>query len=149
MIQEQLRKAGLTVDVVTLDDGGIFQHYAKGDYDTIYYGIASSASDPGLNFGFWLSSGDYHFWNPNQAAPSTDWERRIDDLMNRQAQIPDLAGRQKLFAEVQQIFVDEMPAIYLVASKVTLTISERVLNPRPAPQIPQLLWSAESLAARQ
>ena len=41
-----------------------------------------------------------------------------------------------------------MPAIYFVTPKVTLAVSARVVNPQPAPQIPQLLWSADSLAAK-
>ena len=31
--------------------------------------------------------------------------------------------------------------------KVTLAVSTRVRNPQPAPQLPQLLWSADTLAA--
>jgi hypothetical protein len=48
---------------------------------------------------------------------------------------------------VQRVLADEMPGIYLVAPKVTLAISSRVVNPQPAPQLPQLLWSADTLAA--
>ena len=146
VLQEQLRQAGIAIDIVPLDQGALFERFAKGDYDTIYYGIQSSAIDPALSSGFWLSSGDYHFWNRNQKAPATDWERRIDDLMRQQAETFDLAERRRLFTEVQQIFVDQMPAIYLVTPKVTLAVSARVVNPQPAPQIPQLLWNADSLA---
>ena len=45
-------------------------------------------------------------------------------------------------------FVDELPALYFVAPKITIAISSRVVNPRPALQIPQLLWSADTLASR-
>ena len=148
VLQEQLRQAGITVDIVPLDQGALFARFAKGDFDAIYYGIQASALDPALNPGFWLSSGDYHFWNRNQKTPATEWERRIDDLMRQQAETFDLEERRRLFTEVQRIVVDEMPAIYFVTPKVTLAISDRVVNPQPAPQIPQLLWSADSLAAR-
>jgi len=53
----------------------------------------------------------------------------------------------RLFTEVQKILADEMPAIYFVTPKVTLAVSSRVRNPQPAPQLPQLLWSADTLAA--
>ena len=148
VLQEQLRRVGLAVDVVTLDLNALGQRWGKGDYDAIYYGVQSSATDPALSPQFWLSSGNFHFWNPGQAAPATAWERQIDDLMRRQAAAPQLAERQRLFAEVQQILADELPAIYFAAPKVTLAISSRVVNPRPAPQIPQLLWSADTLATR-
>ncbi len=146
MIQEQLRQAGIAVDIVPMDPGGLLQRFTRGNYEAIYYGIQSSATDPALSAGFWLSSGDYHFWNPEQKSPATDWERRIDELMRRVAEPSDLEERRRVFTEVQRIFVDELPAIYLVTPKVTIAVSTRVLNPQPAPQIPQLLWNADSLA---
>ncbi len=112
VIQEQLRQSGLTVDLVPLDQGAMLQRYTQGNYDSIYFGIQASAMDPALNPGFWMSSGNFHFWNPGQKAPSSDWERRIDDLMRRQGTTPQLAERQRLFAEAQRIFIEELPAIY-------------------------------------
>jgi hypothetical protein len=57
------------------------------------------------------------------------------------------AERRQLFVEVQKIFGDELPGIYFVAPRVILAVGRRVQNPRPALQIPQLLWSAETLRA--
>lgn len=147
VVQEQLRQAGIVVDVVPLDPSGLFQRFTEGNYDSIYFGIQASATDPALNAGFWMSSGVWHVWNPGQKTPATDWERRMDDLMTRNSTSPDQAERVRLFTELQKIFVDEMPAIYFVTPKVTLAVSPRVRNPRPAPQLPQLLWSADTLAA--
>lgn len=147
VLQEQLRQAGIAIDIVTLDQGGLFQRFAQRNYDTIYFGVQASATDPALNAGFWMPSGEWHFWNPEQKVPATDWERRIDDLMRQQVENPDLAERRRLLTEVQRILADEMPGIYLVAPKVTIAISARVVNPQPAPQLPQLLWSADTLAA--
>jgi peptide/nickel transport system substrate-binding protein len=146
VLQEQLRQAGVAVDIVPLEPGGLLQRFTQGNYEAIYYGIQSSATDPALSAGFWLSSGGFHFWNPEQKSAATDWERRIDELMRRVAENSDLEERRRLFTDVQRIFVDEMPAVYLVTPKVTLAVSTRVVNPQPAPQIPQLLWSADSLA---
>lgn len=147
VLQEQLRLAGLSVDVTGLDPGALFERWSRGDYDAIYFGVQASATDPGLNPQFWQSSGNFHFWNPRQPVPATDWERRIDDLFRRQGAAPALDERKRLMTEAEQVLVEELPAIYFVAPKVTLATSTRVLNPRPAPQIPQLLWSADTLAA--
>jgi peptide/nickel transport system substrate-binding protein len=147
VLQEQLRQLGLGVDIVALDPGGIFQRWQKGDYDAIYFGLQASSTDPALNADFWLSSGSYHFWNPSQATPATPWEGRIDELMREQVSATDLARRQNVFAEIQRILGDELPSIYFVAPRVTLATSPRVANATPAPQIPQLLWSADTLAS--
>jgi len=146
VIQEQLRQAGVGVDIVTLDPGGLFQRFGQANYDTIYFGVQATATDPALNPSFWLSSGEWHFWNPGQKTPASDWERRLDQLMHQQAQSPSLDERKRLFTEAQRILADELPVIYFVTPKVTLAISSRVVNPTPAPQLPQLLWSAESIA---
>jgi peptide/nickel transport system substrate-binding protein len=146
VLQEQLRQVGLGVDVVALDVGALVQRWSLGDYDTIYFGVQSSATDPALSPQLWLSSGNHHFWNPEQKAPATEWERRTDELFRQQAAELRVPERQRLIAEAVRILEDEVPAIYLVAPKVTLTVSSRVANPRPAPQIPQLLWS-DALAA--
>jgi peptide/nickel transport system substrate-binding protein len=146
MLQEQLRQVGLAVDVVGMDPGALGQRWQQGDYDAIYFGVQSSQTDPALTTQFWLSSGLFHFWNPRQPAPATAWEQEIDALMQRQSATFDPAERRRLFAEVQRIFNAEMPAIYFAAPKVTIGVSSRVLNEQPAAQIPQLLWSADTLA---
>ncbi len=146
VLQEQLRQIGITVDIAGLDPGALFDRWSRGDYDAIYFGVQSSATDPALNPQFWLSSGNFHFWNPRQPSPSTEWEKQIDDLFTRQARSLDLAERQQLVTEAQTVLVTELPAIYFVAPQVTLVTSTRVANARPAPQIPQLLWSADTLA---
>ncbi len=146
MIQEHLRQVGIRVDVAALDPGALMQRWQKRDYDSIYFGVQASSTDPAVGWAdFWFSSGAFHPWNPGQKTPATDWEARIDELMRRQATAPTLAERQRLFAEVQRIFGDALPAIYLVAPRVTLAVSSRVANPQPALQIPQLLWRAETL----
>ncbi len=147
MIQQQLRAVGLGVDVVLLDAQAIPRRWIEHDYDAIYFGVQSGATDPALNMQFWLSSGYLHFWNPSQPTPATDWERQIDDLMHRQAMTTDQGERRRLFAEAEVLFSTYLPAIYFVAPKTTIAVSARVANPSPAPQIPQLLWSADTLAS--
>ncbi|MEP6592310.1 MAG: hypothetical protein ABJC51_01390, partial [Acidobacteriota bacterium] len=83
---------------------------------------------------------------PRQPSPATDWEKRIDELFLQQAQSQTLSERQQLMTEAQAILVEELPAIYFVAPEVTIVTSTRVRNPQAAPQIPQLLWSADTLA---
>jgi peptide/nickel transport system substrate-binding protein len=146
MVQEQLRQVGIAVDVVGLDPPAIFQRYLKGDYDAIYFGVQGTFTDPAMQPGFWLSSGLFHFWNPQQPTPATEWERRIDELIAAHGRTFDPAERQRLFADVQRIFGEQLPALYFVAPKVTIAVSSRVANEQPAPQVPQLLWSADTLA---
>lgn len=146
MIQEHLRQVGIAVDLVTVDVGTIPKLWMARDYDAIYFGVQASSTDPALSPDFWLSSGSFHFWNPAQQTPATEWEARMDGLMRQMAASPVVSERQRLFAEMQRIIGEELPAIYFVAPKVTLAISPRVGNPTPVVQPPQLLWTAETLS---
>ena len=68
--------------------------------------------------------------------------------MRVQMTASDLTARQRAFAEVQKILAEEVPSIYFVAPRVILVTSRKVRNATPAPQIPQLLWNADSLAVQ-
>jgi len=142
MIQEQLRLAGITVDLVPLDVPSIFGRFGKGDYESIYHGFQASSFDPAMNLDFWLSGGSMHLWNFGPPAP---WERTIDDLMQRQAAASSLAERQRLFGEVQKVFGENLPAIYFVAPKVWVATSRRVGGAVPVLLDPKILWNAATL----
>ena len=144
MLQEQLRLAGLTVDVAALDPQSLFGRFGKGDYESIYYGFQASAFDPAMNLDFWLSRGSAHVWNTGAPAP---WEKAIDDLMQRQVAAPTLAERQRLFAEVQKIFGENLPEICFVAPKVSVATSKRVGGALPVLLDPKILWNPATLYA--
>jgi peptide/nickel transport system substrate-binding protein len=146
VIQEHLRQVGIAVDIAAIDAASIPPRWMAGDYDAIYFGIQSGATDPALNREVWLSSGPFHFWNPGQQTPATEWEARIDDLIGRLSASQSPHERQRLFAEVQRIMGEEVPSIYFVAPKVMLAVSRRVENATPVLQIPQLLWGADTLS---
>jgi peptide/nickel transport system substrate-binding protein len=148
VIQEQLRKAGIAVDVVGLDVPSMFGRFSSGDYESIYFGFQASALDPALNLDFWLSSGENHVWTAGQLSPAAPWEKGIDDLMQRMAAAGSLPERQRLFAEVQKIFGENLPGIYFVAPKVTVALGKRVGGATPVLLSPQLLWSADTLYVR-
>ena len=144
-LQEELRKVGLGVDVVTLELPAVIDRVTRGEYDGAYFGLNASDTDPASNLDFWLSSGAFHAWNPNQRAPATDWEHQIDDLMQRQVTALSLAERRKLFSDVQRVFAEHLPTIYFVAPRVFVATSSRVGSVRPALLQPTVLWNADLL----
>jgi peptide/nickel transport system substrate-binding protein len=146
VLQEQFKAVGVGLDIVGLEMGAIIQRWQKADYESVFHGFDSSATDPAMNLDFWMSAGALHFWNPSQPSPATPWERRIDELMGQQATMANLGDRQRLFAEVQRVFGEEVPALYFVAPVITLAASPRVQNLVPAAQNPHFLWNADRLA---
>jgi peptide/nickel transport system substrate-binding protein len=146
IVQEQLRRIGIRMDVVALEPRTIFGQWSAGDYEAVYFGIEPDSFDPGRNMDFWLSSGGFHLWNPRQATPATSWEARIDQLMQKQSTTTEPTERQRLFAEVQRIFHEQVPALYFAAPKVTIATSTRVKGVTASPIAPSVLWNAEMLS---
>jgi peptide/nickel transport system substrate-binding protein len=147
VIHDELKKIGVTVDVVPLDAGALISRFLSGaNYDAVYFTVATTDTDPAINPDFWFSSGTARVWNLAQKTPATDWERRIDALMTRQIASPDEAERKRLFDEVQKIFAEHLPTIQFVAPRLYAAASTRVTNLRPSLIRPQLLWAPESVA---
>jgi peptide/nickel transport system substrate-binding protein len=149
-IQQELRKIGLSVDIVPLEGNALIQRFISGkDYDAVYFHLTSTSPDPALNADFWLSSGPAHVWNRSQKTPATDWEGQIDALMARNASALDETVRKATFIEAQKIFAAHQPMVYFAAPRVFVAASSRLMNLTPAISRPQLLWAADTIAVRR
>lgn len=148
-VRDALQKVGVALDVVPIEANTLVDQMVKGTFEAIHFGYNQSDLDPALNHDFWLSSGAAHIWNMAQATPATAWEKQIDELMAKQAAITDQAERKRLFAEVQRIFGEQVPALYFAAPRFYMGVSSRTLNLKPSILRPNLLWAADSIAVRQ
>jgi peptide/nickel transport system substrate-binding protein len=144
VVQEHLRQVGIAVDVIGLQQGEIVARYTAGDFDAIYFGGRSLSRDP--NMSFWLSSGGFHYWNPGQTTPGTEWESRIDTLVKQQLTTVDSTERRRLFAEAQRILAEQLPALWFVAPRAIVPVSGRVRGATPSIFFPPVLWNAERLS---
>lgn len=146
VIREELKAIGLTMDVVTLEGGAVYQAVMSSKYDAIYFHPSATDTDPATTPDFWFSSGVSHFWNMAQPKPATDWERQVDDLMTRQSASFDEAERKRLFEEVLRIFAAHQPVIYFAAPHVYVAVSARMSSLTPAVFLTPVLWDPDSLA---
>jgi peptide/nickel transport system substrate-binding protein len=145
VLKEQWRQVGVDVEVVLLDRDPLIERFTKGDYEAIYFAGQSSSKDPANNLGFWLSSGAFHYWNPGQVTPGTEWETRIEALMKEQASTMDRAARVRLFKEAQQVLADHVPALWFAVANLNVPVSARVGGVVAAAIQPPILWNAERL----
>ncbi len=66
------------------------------DYECILMGLAPGTTpDPSTGMAVVKSDGYTHQWFPRQTKPSTDWEARLDYLMDEQNKTLDYAARKK------------------------------------------------------
>lgn len=146
MIQQDLSQLGIKVNVVTLDFPSLIERMTRTfDYDACLLGLVNTDLDPDSQMAVWLSSGQYHQWNPAQKAPATGWEAEIDKLMRQQASAATDKERKAAFDRVQQIVAEQAPFIYLINKDILVAVSPSVAGAAPVALNPQAFWNAETL----
>jgi peptide/nickel transport system substrate-binding protein len=146
VIQDDLRKIGIQVNIVTLDFSSLIERITKtSQYEACLLEFANVEIDPMEQMNVWLSSGAEHAWWPLQKTPAMPWEARIDQLELQQASEPSRPLRKKAFDEVQRIVVEQEPIIYLVNPDYLIAISPSLRGVQPVTSPPQILWNVEYL----
>ena len=146
VLREQVKAAGIALDVVPLEIGAVIERLEACNYDAIYMRALMSDLDPGLTLDYWLSSGDAHLWNMSQKMPATAWEKEIDRLMTEQASSSDPERRRMLFNEAQRIFAENLPVLYFAAPRLFYAHSTRLGGVVPSVMRPPVLWNADMLS---
>jgi len=144
-IRDELKKVGISVDVVPLEVGALVERMTKGEYEALYFRFLTTDTDPAMNLDFWLSTGGAHVWNMEQPQPATPWEKALDGAMLKMAAASDLPARQQLFYQAERILADNLPVIYFAVPRLYVATSTRVTGAVPAPVRPSILWSADTL----
>jgi peptide/nickel transport system substrate-binding protein len=148
VLREDLRRVGIALDAVTIAPNQVIERVESGDFDAALVGFQFTDVDPANVLDYWLSSGRNHFWNRLQKTPATDWERQIDEIMQKQVVAGDMQERRKLFIDVQRIYSEHLPMIYFAAPRVYVATSPRVMTMMPGVARPQVLWNAEVISIR-
>ena len=149
MIQEDLQKIGIHVNVVTLDFPSLIERMTQTfDYEAILLGLTNVGLDPNEQMNVWLSSSENHQWNPQEKAPETPWEAEIDKLMQAQASSSDPKKRKESFDRVQEIAVEQAPFLYLVNRNALSAIAATVQGAAPVILVPQTYWNVERLSVK-
>jgi peptide/nickel transport system substrate-binding protein len=147
MIQEDLQKIGIQVNVVTLDFPSLIERVTQTfNYESILLGLTNVGLDPNEEMNVWLSSSENHQWNPQQKTPETAWEAEIDRLMRLQASTSDLKKRKEAFDRVQEIVVEQSPFIFLVNRNALSAVSSSVHGANPVILVPQTYWNMDRLS---
>jgi peptide/nickel transport system substrate-binding protein len=149
MIQEDLQKIGIHVNVVTLDFPSLIERMTQTfDYEAVLLGLTNVGLDPSEQMNVWLSSSENHQWNPSEKSPETPWEAEIDRLMRAQASSGNAQKRKESFDRVQEIAVEQAPFIYLVNRNALSAVAANVQGASPVILVPQTYWNVERLAVK-
>jgi peptide/nickel transport system substrate-binding protein len=149
LLQDDLSHLGMQVHVVPLEFRALIDRvFQSFDYDAAIMGLGGGDADPNPEMNVWMSSGTSHLWNLGEKQPATDWEREIDQLMQRQMVELDYNQRKRMYDRVQQIISENLPFIFLATPNTLAGADGRVGNFHPAVLDPNTLWNADELYIR-
>ena len=145
MVQQDLIKIGVQVNVVPLEFGSLIERITQtSNYEACLLGFTNVEPEPNTQVNVFLSSGNLHAWYPAQSAPATAWEAEIDQLVRKQAGAPH-AVRKQAFDRIQEILWTEAPVLFLVHPHVLIAVSQNLSNVASSPLPPRIYWNIEQI----
>ena len=104
----------------------------------------TGGGDPSGGKAIYRSDGQLHVWHPNQATPATEWEARVDEIMDLQERTLDEAQRVALVHEMQEILAEQLPLMLLVVPNAYVGIKNRWHNVQ-VPPMGSIVWNLYEL----
>jgi peptide/nickel transport system substrate-binding protein len=147
LIANDLKKLGINVIFQPIEFNTLITKIDDThDFECVLMGFGPQITDPSGSVNILESSGYTHEWFPRQKSPSTDWEARIDGLMETQMQTLDMTERKKDYDEVQEILGEQMAMIPTVTPMYYAAIRPDIGNVRAsALSYWRATWNAEEL----
>ena len=146
LIQDDLSKIGMNVHVVPLEFRSVLDRvFQTFDYEAAIMALGGGDADPNPEMNVWLSSGGTHLWHLGESRPATEWEARIDYLMQKQMVTLRYKQRKRLYDEVQETIAADVPFVFLATPDVLVGAKKSLGNFQPAVLDPNTLWNVEQL----
>jgi peptide/nickel transport system substrate-binding protein len=126
--KEDMKELGIEVKLTPIDFGTMIAKTSQSfEYEASIMGF-TGGGDPSGGKAIYKSDGRLHVWNPGQKKPATPWEARIDQLFNLQEKTFDPVQRKAYIDEMQVIFAEERPLLYLVTPNAYLGLKNKWQN---------------------
>lgn len=146
LIQEDLRKIGITMHVVPMESRAANDRILKShDYEAAILGLVSSDADPTPDMNVFMSDGQTHLWHLGEKKPATPWEAGIDQLLEKQQVTLNYQQRKKIYERFQEVLAQQLPVIFLATPNILVAARENLGNFRPAIIEQYTLWNADEL----
>ena len=131
ILAEDWAKLGLKVSYRPLEFQALVEKLnSTYEWDAILIGFTGTL-EPNNGANLLRSSGNLHFWNPNQRTPATPWEAEIDALLEQGARELDTAKRRPIYWRIQEILHEQLPMIETVRPVTFVAYARALQNYRP------------------
>lgn len=111
IIITDLKKVGLKANLVIVDFNVIVQKLLNLKEWDCYLASFSFPTFPEQWYNIWLSSGNLHYWHPQQKKPFLAWEKKIDNIYNSLIFTYEDKKIRAYYDEFQKTLIDEMVII--------------------------------------
>src|SRR5882757_7843487 len=146
IIQDDLSQLGMDAHVVPLEFRAVVDRvFNTYDYEASIMGLGGGDADPNPEMNVWLSNGGTHLWHLGETKPATDWEGRIDQLMQKQLVELKYKERKRLYDQVQEIIAANVPYVFIATPNILVGAKKKIGNFKPAILDPNTLWNVEQL----
>ncbi len=135
VIQGMLEEIGVAADIRVMEYGAFLDGVRKGECDLAMVGWGNNLPDPEYFFGRTFhtiaigANNSSHYSNP-----------KLDELLEKGITVPEGEERGKIYAEVQQIILDDVPAIFWSVGEAIVGTNSRVKNFEMHPKGFYRLW---------
>ena len=141
---ENMRAIGIKVNLRFMDFATIVSKIDNTfDYEAAMIGF-TGGGDPSGGKAIYRSDGFLHVWHPRQTSPATDWEKKIDDIMDAQEIELNPQKRKALIYEMQEIFSQQLPLLYLTTPMSYSGIQQKWQNVK-VPPTGSIIWNLDEL----
>ncbi|MBI4580383.1 MAG: ABC transporter substrate-binding protein [Planctomycetes bacterium] len=131
--RKDMTKLGIKVDLKYIEFNLLISKLDETfEWDAIVMGLTGSP-EPHDGANVWPSGARNHMWFPREPAPSTDWEKRIDEIFAAGIKEMDPAKRKVLYDEWQAIANEHQPFIWTTAAMGMAAIRNKFENVYPTP----------------
>lgn len=143
IIQQQLRDAGMKVNLLQVDTAEAYRLYiTTGEFDLKLFGGGVYRVDPSISATYYESK--------NMAPAGVNGTRysnpKLDSLYAEGRATSDLAQRKKAYTEVARILNEDLPTIFLWSPNSIYAFNKRLVGFKPPSYIDNQLWNAEDWA---
>lgn len=131
--RKDMEKLGIKVDLKYIEFNTLISKLDETyDWEAIVMGL-TGGPEPHDGANVWQSSGRTHMWFPKQKEPSTEWEKRIDQIFDAGIKEMDPHKRKALYDEWQVIANEQQPFIWTTAAMGMSAMRDKFENVYPTP----------------
>ncbi len=148
MIQKDLADVGIEVNVKPISFKTLIPLIqSQFSYEAYILGWASGVPpDPLMSKNALLSSGENHYWHPQQKSPVTPWEADIDRVLGEMSRTVDMEKRKTMYPRIQHHLGEQEPMIFTISANLYIAARNRFRNMKPTLLRPHTYWNHYELA---